>query len=84
MQGGKKRSRPFVAKFKPVGEKFQRHRALTVGRQKTRLRGSRHTNPRYPTRPKDIHLENLERTRGASVRSRPSVRESILCIAIER
>ena len=60
MQGGKKRSRPFVAKFKPVGEKFQRHRALTVGRQKTRLRGSRHTNPRYPTRPKDIHLENLE------------------------
>ena len=36
-------------------------RALTVGRQKTRLRGSRHTNPRYPTRPKDIHLENLER-----------------------
>ena len=30
------------------------------GRQKTRLRGSRHTNPRYPTRPKDIHLENLE------------------------
>ena len=38
-------------------------RALTVGRQKTRLRGSRHTNPRYPTRPKDIHLENLERTR---------------------
>ena len=25
MQGGKKRSRPFVAKFKPVGEKFQRH-----------------------------------------------------------
>ena len=22
---------------------------------------SRHTNPRYPTRPKDIHLENLER-----------------------
>ena len=36
-------------------------RALTVGRQKTRLRGSRHTNPRYPTRPKDIHLENLQR-----------------------
>ena len=34
--------------------------ALTVGRQKTRLRGSRHTNPRYPTRPKDIPLENLE------------------------
>ena len=25
MQGGKKRSRPFVAKFKQVGEKFQRH-----------------------------------------------------------
>ena len=36
-------------------------RALTVGRQKTRLRGSGYTNPRYPTRPKDIHLENLER-----------------------
>ena len=31
-------------------------RALTVGRQKTRLRGSRHTNPRYPTRPKDISV----------------------------
>ena len=27
-------------------------RALTVGRQKTRLRGSRHTNPRYPTWPR--------------------------------
>ena len=25
-----------------------------------RLRGSGYTNPRYPTRPKDIHLENLE------------------------
>ena len=23
-------------------------------------RGSGYTNPRYPTRPKDIHLENLE------------------------
>ena len=32
-----------------------------VGRQKTRLRGSGYTNPRYPTRPKDIHLENLEK-----------------------
>ena len=21
---------------------------------------ARHTNPRYPTRPKDVHLENLE------------------------
>ena len=42
-----------------VGEKGQL-RALTVGRQKPPLRGSRHTNPRYPTRPKDIHLENLE------------------------
>ena len=30
--------------------------------QDTSLRGSRHTNPRYPTRPKDIHLENLENT----------------------
>ena len=30
-------------------------------KRKTRLRGSRHTNPRYPTRPKDIHLENLEK-----------------------
>ena len=38
-------------------------RVLTVGRQKTRLRGPRHTNPRYPTRPKDIHLENLEKER---------------------
>ena len=28
----------------------------------TRLRGSGYTNPRYPTRPKDIHLENLERS----------------------
>ena len=27
---------------------------------KTRLRGSGYTNPRYPSRPKDIHLENLE------------------------
>ena len=33
-------------------------RALTVGRQK---RVTRHANPRYQTRPKDIHLENLER-----------------------
>ena len=28
-------------------------RALTVGRQKTRLRGPGHTNPRYPTWPKE-------------------------------
>ena len=41
-----------------VGDEKGQLRALTVGRQKTRLRGSRHTNPRYPTRPKDIHLEN--------------------------
>jgi len=27
------------------------------------VRGSGYTNPRYPTRPKDIHLENLERDR---------------------
>ena len=29
------------------------------------LRGSGYTNPRYPTRPKDIHLENLENTHTA-------------------
>ena len=45
---------------------------MTVGRQKTRLRGSCHTNPRYPTRPKDIHLENLEREVRTAPESRPS------------
>ena len=55
---------------KPAQSEKGQLRALTVGRQKTRLRGSRHTNPRYPTRPKDIHLENLEnprRVRAATV-----------------
>ena len=50
-----------VKDFCPCRSLWQRLRALTVGRQKPRLRGSRHTNPRYPKRPKDIHLENLER-----------------------
>jgi len=49
---------------------------LTVGRQKPRLRGSRHTNPRYPTRPKDIHLENLEREKANPIKKRACTHKS--------
>ena len=45
------------------------------GRQKTRLRGSRHTNPRYPTRPKDIHLSRREQ-RNRCVRGATPLRKN--------
>ena len=38
----------------------RRHARRVPRRHQLGLRGSGYTNPRYPARPKDVHLENLE------------------------
>ena len=67
---GRRRRRP----GRPVPGRSRRRGnsvALTVGRQKTRLRGPGYTNPRYPTRPKDIQPRDLEIN--ACLRSAPEL-----------